>query len=54
MQPAIHKVNGKRVSVWSADKRSSDIDRMGPLSKERTIEVLKAEVRLSRCAVDYG
>ncbi|THH32982.1 hypothetical protein EUX98_g1175 [Antrodiella citrinella] len=43
VQPATHKVNGKRVSVWSADKRVQEMDKMGPLSKEKTLEVLKAE-----------
>ncbi len=45
VQSAVHKVTNKRVSVWSADKRSAEIERMGPASKERTLEVLKAEVR---------
>ncbi|KAI0094049.1 other/SCY1 protein kinase [Irpex rosettiformis] len=40
---ATHKVTGKRVSVWSAEKKSSEMDKMGPVSKERTLEVLKAE-----------
>ncbi|KAL1947967.1 hypothetical protein VTO73DRAFT_13691 [Trametes versicolor] len=43
VQSASHKVTGKRVSVWSADKRSADMERMGPASKERTLEVLKSE-----------
>ncbi|KAI0340500.1 kinase-like protein [Trametopsis cervina] len=43
VQSATHKVTGKRVSVWSADKKSPEMDKMGPVSKERTIEVLKAE-----------
>ncbi|KZT03514.1 kinase-like protein [Laetiporus sulphureus 93-53] len=43
VQSATHKVTHKRVSVWSADKRSQEMERMGPVSKERTIEVLKAE-----------
>jgi len=38
-----YKVTGKRVSVWSTDKRSQELERMGPASRERTIEVLKAE-----------
>ena len=45
VQSASHKATGKRVSVWSADKRSQEMERMGPASKERTLEVLKAEVR---------
>ncbi|EJF65710.1 other/SCY1 protein kinase [Dichomitus squalens LYAD-421 SS1] len=43
VQPATHKVTNKRVSVWSTDKRSQEMERMGPASRERTIEVLKAE-----------
>ncbi|KZT74196.1 kinase-like protein [Daedalea quercina L-15889] len=43
VQSATHKTTGKRVSVWSADKRSQEMERMGPASRERTIEVLKAE-----------
>ncbi|KAI8998790.1 kinase-like protein [Trametes punicea] len=43
VQSATHKVTGKRVSVWSADKRSPEMERMGPASKERTLEILKAE-----------
>ena len=45
VQSATHKVTNKRVSVWSADKRSPEMERMGPASRERTLEVLKAEVR---------
>ncbi|KAF9456136.1 kinase-like domain-containing protein [Collybia nuda] len=43
VQPAYHKVTNKRVSVWSFDKRASDIERLGPAARERTLEVLKAE-----------
>ncbi|OBZ75157.1 Protein kinase domain-containing protein ppk32 [Grifola frondosa] len=43
VQSATHKVTHKRVSVWSADKKSQEMERMGPASKERTLEVLKAE-----------
>ncbi|KAH9854071.1 kinase-like protein [Lenzites betulinus] len=43
VQSATHKVTGKRVSVWSADKKSPDMERMGPASRERTLDVLKAE-----------
>ena len=50
VQPATHKVTGKRVSIWSADKKSQEMERMGPASRERTLEVLKAEVR-ERCSV---
>ncbi|KAF8644148.1 hypothetical protein AX16_008675 [Volvariella volvacea WC 439] len=43
VQPATHKVTNKRVSVWTFDKRGPDLDRLGPVAKERTLEVLKAE-----------
>jgi len=44
VQSASHKVTNKRVSVWSFDKRSTDTERLSPLARERTLEVLKAEV----------
>jgi len=43
VQSATHKTNGKRVSVWSMDKKSQEMDRIGPASRERAMEVLKAE-----------
>ncbi|KAJ2931423.1 hypothetical protein H1R20_g5707, partial [Candolleomyces eurysporus] len=43
VQAAAHKVNGKRVSVWSFDKRGPDMERLGPAAKDRTLEVLKSE-----------
>ncbi|KAI0721613.1 other/SCY1 protein kinase [Cerioporus squamosus] len=43
VQSATHKVTNKRVSVWSMDKRNPEMERMGPASRERTVEVLKAE-----------
>ncbi|KAF9452845.1 other/SCY1 protein kinase [Macrolepiota fuliginosa MF-IS2] len=43
VQSAYHKVTNKRVSVWSFDKRGTDIERLGAMAKERTLEVLKAE-----------
>ncbi|GBE82382.1 other/SCY1 protein kinase [Sparassis latifolia] len=43
VQSATHKVTHKRVSVWSADKRSQEMEKMGAVSKERTLEVLKSE-----------
>ncbi|KAJ7349275.1 kinase-like domain-containing protein [Mycena albidolilacea] len=43
VQSASHKVTSKRVSVWSFDKRSSEIERLRPAAKERTLEILKAE-----------
>lgn len=48
VQPAQHKVNGKRVSVWSFDKRNPEMERLGAQSKERVLEVLKAEVDRQR------
>jgi SCY1-like protein 2 len=44
IQAAQHKLNGKRVSVWSFDKRGAEMDKLGAQSRERVIEVLKAEV----------
>ncbi|TFL07564.1 kinase-like domain-containing protein [Pterulicium gracile] len=43
VHPASHKVTNKRVSVWSFDKRSTDIERLGVAAKERVLDVLKAE-----------
>ncbi|KAJ7286048.1 kinase-like domain-containing protein [Mycena rebaudengoi] len=43
VQSASHKVTNKRVSVWSFDKRSPEMERLRPVAKERTLEVLKAE-----------
>ncbi|TFK42768.1 kinase-like protein [Crucibulum laeve] len=43
VQSAAHKVTNKRVSVWNFDKRSSEVDRLGPVARERILEVLKAE-----------
>ncbi|KAK0210374.1 kinase-like domain-containing protein [Desarmillaria ectypa] len=43
VQSAYHRVTNKRVAVWSFDKRGPDTERLGPLSKERVLEVLKAE-----------
>ncbi|KAF5373040.1 hypothetical protein D9758_001726 [Tetrapyrgos nigripes] len=43
VQSASHKVTNKRVSVWSFDKRSQEMERLGPMAKDRTLEVLKAE-----------
>lgn len=46
VQEAVHKTNGKRVSVWTFDtKRNSALERLAPQARERVIEVLKAEVR---------
>ncbi|KAG7452863.1 other/SCY1 protein kinase [Guyanagaster necrorhizus] len=43
VQGAYHKVTNKRVAVWSFDKRGPETERLGPLSKERILEVLKGE-----------
>ncbi|KAF7311612.1 Kinase-like protein [Mycena kentingensis (nom. inval.)] len=43
VQSATHKVTNKAVSVWSFDKRSSELERLRPAARERTLEVLKAE-----------
>lgn len=45
VQSATHKVTGKRVSVWTFDKRSAEIDRLSPMAKDKTMDVLRAEVR---------
>lgn len=43
VQSAWNKVTNKRVSVWTFDKRGSDLERLNPAAKERAVEVLKAE-----------
>ncbi|KAI0256494.1 kinase-like domain-containing protein [Lactifluus subvellereus] len=43
VQSATHKVTGKRVSVWTFDKRSAEIDRLSPMAKEKSMDVLKTE-----------
>jgi SCY1-like protein 2 len=48
VQSAYHKATNKRVSVWSFDKRGSDIERLGVVARETTLEVLKAEVSFQR------
>lgn len=42
-QGATHRVTGKRVSVWTFDKRV-ELEGLGSMSKERVLEVMKAEV----------
>jgi len=44
VQSAWHKITNKRVSVWTFDKRGSDLERLNPAARDRAIEVLKAEV----------
>jgi SCY1-like protein 2 len=31
--------------VWTFDKRSTEIDRLSPMARDKTMDVLKAEVR---------
>ena len=45
VQSGSHKTTNKRVSVWTFDKRSPELEKMGPAAKDRTFEVLKSEVR---------
>lgn len=47
VQGASHKVTNKKVSVWTLDKRA-EMEGLGPISRERVLEVLKAEVYLQR------
>jgi len=44
VQSAWHKITNKRVSVWTFDKRGSDLERLNPVARDRAIEMLKAEV----------
>jgi SCY1-like protein 2 len=44
VQSGSHKTTNKRVSVWSFEKRNPELEKLGPLARERTLEVLKAEV----------
>ncbi|KAI0306757.1 kinase-like domain-containing protein [Multifurca ochricompacta] len=43
VQSATHKVTSKRVSVWSFDKRCAEVDRLSPMARDKTMDVLKAE-----------
>ncbi|KDQ60613.1 hypothetical protein JAAARDRAFT_55341 [Jaapia argillacea MUCL 33604] len=43
VQSAVHKVTGKRVSVWSFEKRCQEMERMTVLAREHTLQVLKNE-----------
>jgi SCY1-like protein 2 len=52
VQSASHKTTNKRVSVWTFDKRSAELEKMGPAGKDRTLEVLKSEVRATSLYVD--
>lgn len=39
------KTTEKRVSVWVFEKRDAEMERMTPTGKEKTMELLKTEVR---------
>lgn len=51
VQGATHKVTSKRVSVWTFDKRA-EMEGLGPMSKERVLEVMKAEVTATLTTID--
>ena len=44
VQSATHRVTGKRVSVWTFDKKSAEVDRLSPMARDKSMDVLKAEV----------
>lgn len=46
VQSATHRTTGKRVSIWSFDKRSPELERSAVAARERVLEVLKAEVSI--------
>lgn len=46
VQTGSHKTTNKHVSVWTFDKKNSELEKVGPASKDRTLEVLKSEVRV--------
>ncbi|KAH9180355.1 other/SCY1 protein kinase [Lactarius sanguifluus] len=43
VQSATHKVTGKRVSVWTFDRKTAEIDRLSPMARDKSMDVLKAE-----------
>ncbi|EIN07701.1 kinase-like protein [Punctularia strigosozonata HHB-11173 SS5] len=45
VQAAAHKTTNKRVSVWSFDKRSQEMEKLSPSAKDRVLEVLKTEAQ---------
>ena len=51
VQSGSHKTTNKRVSVWTFDKKSPELEKMGPVGKDKTFEVLKAEVRATLCGL---
>ena len=48
VQSATHRVTGKRVSVWTFDKKSAEMDRSSPMARDKSMDVIKAEVRCVR------
>ena len=47
IQEAVHKSNGKKVSIWTFDKRGGEMERLSqPSARERVMEVLKSEVSI--------
>lgn len=47
VQSGSHKVTNKRVSVWTFDKRGPEVERLGSQGKDRSVEIMKAEVSYS-------
>ncbi|KAG8947652.1 hypothetical protein FRC04_010586 [Tulasnella sp. 424] len=48
VQEAYHKTTQKRASIWTCDKRSTEMERIGAGGKEMVIEALKAEASALR------
>lgn len=46
VQSAQHKLNGKRVSVWTLEKRGPELERLSAQAREMALEVSKMEVGL--------
>lgn len=44
VQSGSHKVTNKRVSVWTFDKRGPEVERLSSQGKDRSVEIMKAEV----------
>ena len=47
VQSGSHKVTNKRVSVWTFDKRGPEVERLSSQGKDRSVEIMKAEVGCS-------
>jgi SCY1-like protein 2 len=47
VQSGSHKVTNKRVSVWTFDKRGPEVERLSSQGKDRSVEIMKAEVSCS-------